>query len=68
MRRISSDKRIMIVNTPVQGSSVNATAHISGARKLTVLRLLDDVGLPCRNYHDLAVRGLPSRRVQCNET
>jgi IS1 family transposase len=39
-----------------------------GVSKLTVLRLLADVGSLCRDYHDITVRGLKSQRVQCDET
>jgi len=34
--------------------------------KLTVLRLLVDLGSLCRDYRGWAVRGLHSRRVHCD--
>jgi len=35
--------------------------------KHTVLRLLEDAGCACAAYHDVMVRGLQSRRIQCDE-
>ncbi len=38
-----------------------------GCSKVTVLRLLADVGTFCADYHDLMVRNLQSKRVQADE-
>lgn len=38
-----------------------------GVGKHTVLRLLEDAGCACAAYHDVMVRGLNSKRVQCDE-
>jgi len=51
----------------VEGNSVNSTARMCRVSKLTVLRLLADVGRLCREYHDLTVRGLRSKRIQVDE-
>lgn len=67
MRKLATDKRTAVLSALVEGTSVNATARICGVSKLTILRLLADVGSLCRNYHDLVVRGLTSKRVQCDE-
>lgn len=67
MRKLSNEKRAMIIGALVEGCSVNATARMSRCSKLTVLRLLADVGQLCRDYHDIAVRGLTSDRVQVDE-
>lgn len=40
---------------------------MTGCSKFTILRLLADVGSFCRDYHDLTVRVLKSRRVQVDE-
>ncbi len=57
----------MILDALVEGSSVNATARMCRVNKLTVLRLLADVGRLCRDFHDITVRGLHSQRVQVDE-
>jgi hypothetical protein len=41
---------------------------MTGICKDTVLKLLCDLGAACKRYHDANVRGLRSRRVQCDET
>jgi IS1 family transposase len=38
-----------------------------GVGKHTVLRLLEDAGCACAAYHDVMVRGLEIKRVQCDE-
>jgi IS1 family transposase len=38
-----------------------------GVGKHTVLRLLEDAGCACAAYHDVMVRGLQVKRVQCDE-
>lgn len=67
MRRLSRDKRTTVIHALCEGNSINATARLCGVSKLTVLRLLADVGSLCRDFHDLMVRGLSSRRVQVDE-
>jgi len=67
MRKLSAEKRAMILSALVEGMSINATARMVGCSKITVLRLLADVGQFCAEYHDLMVRGLKSKRVQVDE-
>lgn len=67
MRKLSTEKRAAILAALVEGSSINATARMVGASKVTVLRLLADAGTFCAQYHDLFVRGLQSKRVQLDE-
>lgn len=57
----------MILRALVEGNSINSTARLCSVSKLTVLRLLADVGSLCRDYHDMMVRGLSSERVQVDE-
>lgn len=67
MRKLSRDKRTAILNALVEGCSINSTTRMCHVSKLTVLRLLADVGSLCRDFHDVAVRGLHCQRVQCDE-
>jgi IS1 family transposase len=67
MRKLDTTKRMAILTALVEGCSINATARMCGVSKLTVLRLLADVGSLCRDYHDLTVRRLNSKRVQLDE-
>lgn len=67
MRKLSRDKRAAILNALMEGCSINSTTRMCGVSKLTVLRLLADVGSLCRDFHDLVVRGLKVRRIQADE-
>lgn len=67
MRRLSTEKRAMILTALVEGNSINATARMTGASKVTILRLLADAGTLAAQYHDLTVRGLSCKRVQVDE-
>src|SRR4029077_12468523 len=67
MRKLSTEKRAAIISALVEGSSINATARMCGASKITVLRLLADAGRFCADYHDVFVRGLATKRAQADE-
>lgn len=57
----------MILSCLIEGASVNSTARLCKASKITVLRLLADAGTFCAQYHDLEVRNLQCERVQMDE-
>jgi IS1 family transposase len=67
MRKLSKEKRSLVLNALVEGNSINATARLCRVSKLTVLRLLSDVGRLCQDFHDLTVRGLRSQKLQLDE-
>jgi len=67
MRKLSTEKRVMILSALVEGNSINATCRMTGASKVTVLRLLADAGTFCAQYHNVFVRELKSKRVQLDE-
>jgi len=67
MRKLKSEKRTAVIRALVEGCSIASTCRMTGAAKLTVLRLLADVGSLCRDYHDWKVRGLSSTVVECDE-
>ncbi|MBN2316316.1 MAG: IS1 family transposase [Sedimentisphaerales bacterium] len=67
MRKLSVEKKTSILSCLVEGTGINATARICSVSKLTVLRLLADVGSLCRDYHDLMVQNLNCRRIECDE-
>lgn len=51
----------------VEGNSINATCRMTGVAKHTVLNLLRDLGMACADFHDVNVRNLRVRRLQCDE-
>ena len=67
MNRLSPAKRTQIIAALVEGNSIRATCRMTGAAKGTVIKLLRDIGQACIEYQDKNVRGLTSRRVQCDE-
>lgn len=67
MRKLSAEKRAMILTCLVEGNSIAATCRMTGASKVTVLRLLADAGTLAAEFHDLTVRDLDVDRVEVDE-
>src|SRR5688572_13086076 len=67
MNKLTTERRAAILSALVEGMSVNATARMTGASKVTILRLLADAGSFCADYHDATVRGLRAERIECDE-
>jgi IS1 family transposase len=67
MNQLSVEKRSQIVAALVEGNSLRATSRMTGASKVTILRLLETLGSACAAYQDKALRNLPCKRIQCDE-
>lgn len=67
MNKLSNARRAQVVAALVEGNSVRATCRLTGAALHTVLKLLNDLGCACAAYHNKYVRGLKSKRIQCDE-
>ena len=67
MNKLSIEQRTRVVTALLEGNSINSTCRMTGVAKMTVLKLLRDVGTACLSYHDATVRGLSSKKVQCDE-
>lgn len=67
MRKLSTDKRAMILNALVEGNSIASVCRMIGVSKVTVLRLLADAGAFAARLHDEFVNELESKRVQLDE-
>jgi IS1 family transposase len=67
MNRLSTEQRARIVGCLVEGNSIRATVRMTGAAKNTVTKLLVDLGQACSEYQDRELRGLTSRRIECDE-
>lgn len=67
MRRLSTAKRVQILQMLVEGSSMRSAARIAGVKLDTVTRLLVDAGRACRAIHDENVAELNIASVQCDE-
>lgn len=67
MNKLSDAKRIQILHMLVEGSSMRSISRIVGCSINTVTKLLVEAGEACFAYHDANVRGLLSKRIQCDE-
>ena len=67
MNRLSTEKRAAVIAALVEGNSLRGTARLTGVARMTIEKLLRDLGAACRAYHDAHVRGLTTRRIQCDE-
>jgi hypothetical protein len=67
MNKLNTQRRAQIAAALVEGSSVRSTCRMTGAVLHTVLRLLNDLGCACAEYHDKHVRNVRVRRLQCDE-
>ena len=67
INRLSTAKRVQVVSALVEGNSINAIVRMTGVAKHTVLKLIEDMGCACAEYHHRTVRNLKVRRLQCDE-
>jgi IS1 family transposase len=67
MNRLSTERRTQIIHALVEGASVNATARQTGTSKVTILKMLAEVGQASLDYQRRMFVKLPCRRLQCDE-
>jgi len=67
MNRLNKKDRVAILRCLVEGSSIRATARMTGRSKNTVLKLLVAIGEVASDYQDEALRNLPCTRIECDE-
>jgi IS1 family transposase len=67
MNQLSTPERAKVISVLVEGNSLRATARITGVARMTVEKLLRDLGAACVAFHDATIRNLNSTRVQCDE-
>jgi IS1 family transposase len=67
MNKLSNEKRTQIVHCLIEGSSLRATARMTGVAFNTVLKLLPEIGRACAEYQDRSLKNLTCKRVQCDE-
>lgn len=67
MNKLSTEKRAQIINALVEGNSIRATNRMTGASKVTILKLLADIGKVCSEYQDKAFVNLKCKKIQCDE-
>lgn len=67
MNKLSTERRAAVVAALVEGNSLRGTARLTGVARMTIEKLLRDLGTACAAYHDAHVRNLTSQRIQCDE-
>ena len=67
MNRLTPARRSAIIHALCEGQSVNGTARMTGASKVTIPKLLADVGAVCLAYQRERFVNLPCRRLQVDE-
>jgi len=58
MNKLTSEKRAAVVAALVEGNSLRGTARLTGVARMTIEKLLRDLGTACAAYHDANVRNL----------
>ena len=67
MNKLPLEKRVQILSMMVEGSSMRAISRVADVSINTVTKLLIDAGLACARFHDVAVRGVQAKQIQCDE-
>ena len=61
MNRLSTAKRTEILAAFCEGASINATSRMTGVSKVTILKLLGDIGPVCLDYQRKTFVDLPCK-------
>ena len=67
MNRLPTATRARILGCLVEGNSLRATARMVDVSLNTVLKFVRDLGMACAMYQNEKLRGIASKRVQCDE-
>lgn len=68
MNKLSDAKRSQILMSLIEGNSIASTCRMTGVAKMTVLKLIGEIGGACQRFHDSQVRYLNyTRFIQCDE-
>lgn len=67
MNKLPTAKRVQILSMLCEGSSMRSVSRVCDVSINTVAKLLEEAGRASLAFHDEHVRGLQSKRVQCDE-
>lgn len=67
MNVLTQDERVRVVAALVEGNSLRSVSRMTGIARNTITKLLVDLGEACMEYHDLHVRNVKVKRLQCDE-
>jgi IS1 family transposase len=60
-------RRAQVVRCLIEGCSINSTVRMTGVSKVTILKLLLELGAACAEYLDETMRDLKCERIQVDE-
>ena len=67
MNKLDTKRRVQVVKALVEGNSLRGTARMTGVARMTVEKLLRELGYVCAMYQDAAFQNLSCRRIQVDE-
>lgn len=67
MNTLSQSDRVRIIKALVEGNSLRSVSRMTDIARNTITKLLVDLGEACMRYHDIHVRNVRVRRLQCDE-
>jgi IS1 family transposase len=67
MNKLPLASRVQILSMLCEGSSMRAISRVCDVSFNTVAKLLVDAGKACAAFHDEKLRGVASKRIQCDE-
>ena len=67
MNKLTTERRIAVVQALVEGNSIRAISRMTGTAKGTVLRLVEEIGDACYGLHDRTVRNIKAKQIQADE-
>src|SRR6266481_6755867 len=67
MNKLPLAKRVQILSMLCEGSSMRSISRVADVSINTVYKILAAAGPVYARFHDETVRGVPSKRIQCDE-
>ncbi len=67
MNVLTQDERVRVIAALVEGNSLRSVSRMTGIARNTITKLLVDLGEASMRYHDVNVRNVRVRRLQCDE-
>lgn len=67
MKALSAAQKVQVVAGLVEGNSIASVSRMTGVTKKAILRLLEQLGCACAEYHNRTIRNLKVNRVEVDE-
>jgi len=67
MNRLDNASRSRIIAALCEGASIRAVERMTGVNRITITKLLVEIGAACAEYQNEALQNLTCKRIQCDE-